>query len=70
MCPTCAPIATVAVLSFIATWNDYFWPLLVTSKVERTVVQVGLQMFLSADGEQWGALMAGASVATLPVLLI
>jgi len=65
-----APIATVAVLSFITTWNEYFWPLLVTSKMERTVVQVGLQMFLSAEGEQWGALMAGASVATLPVLLI
>jgi sn-glycerol 3-phosphate transport system permease protein len=65
-----APIATVAVLSFITTWNEYFWPLLVTSKIDRTVVQVGLQMFLSAEGEQWGALMAGASVATLPVLLV
>lgn len=65
-----APIATVAVLACITTWNEYFWPLLVTSKIDRTVVQVGLQMFLSAEGEQWGALMAGASVATLPVLII
>jgi ABC-type glycerol-3-phosphate transport system permease component len=65
-----APIATVALLSFITTWNEYFWSLLVTSKNERTVVQVGLQMFLSAEGEQWGALMAAASVATLPVLVV
>lgn len=65
-----APIATVAVLACITTWNEYFWPLLVTSKIDRTVVQVGRQMFLSAEGEQWGALMAGASVATLPVLII
>ena len=65
-----APLATLAVLSFISTWNEYFWPLLVTSKLEHTVVQVGLQMFLSSDGEQWGPLMAAATVATLPVLLL
>ena len=65
-----APIAAMAILSFITTWNEYFWPLLVTSRIEHTVVQVGLQMFLSAEGEQWGALMAGATVATLPVLVV
>ena len=65
-----APLAALAILSFISTWNEYFWPLLVTSRPEHTVVQVGLQMFLSSDGEQWGALMAAASVATVPVLLV
>jgi sn-glycerol 3-phosphate transport system permease protein len=65
-----APIAAIAILSFITTWNEYFWPLLVTSKIDRTVVQVGLQMFLSAEGEQWGALMAAATVATVPVLIV
>jgi ABC-type glycerol-3-phosphate transport system permease component len=38
--------------------------------MEKTVIQVGLQMFLSADGEQWGALMAGASLASLPILAL
>jgi len=33
-------------------------------------VQVGLQMFLSSDGEQWGPLMAAATVATVPMLLV
>ena len=47
-----APIATVAVLSFLTTWNEYFWPLFVTSKPDCTVIQVGLQMVLSAEGEQ------------------
>ncbi|MBV8717764.1 MAG: carbohydrate ABC transporter permease [Chloroflexi bacterium] len=65
-----APLATLAILSFISTWNEYFWPLLVTSRPDRTVVQVGLQMFLSSDGEQWGPLMAAATVATVPVLLV
>jgi ABC-type glycerol-3-phosphate transport system permease component len=65
-----APLAAVAVLSFITTWNEYFWPLLVTSKMERTVLQVGLQMFLTMEGDQWGGLMAGASMATIPLLVI
>jgi len=63
-----APLAALAILSFISTWNEYFWPLLVTSRPEHTVVQVGLQMFLSSEGEQWGPLMAAATVATVPVL--
>jgi len=62
-----APLAALGILSFIGTWNEYFWPLLVTSRIERSVIQVGLQMFLAADGNQWGALMAGACLATLPV---
>jgi ABC-type glycerol-3-phosphate transport system permease component len=65
-----APLAAVAVLSFITTWNEYFWPLLVTSKLDHTVLQVGLQMFLSMEGDQWGGLMAGASLTTIPLLVI
>jgi ABC-type glycerol-3-phosphate transport system permease component len=65
-----APLAALAILSFIGTWNEYFWPLLVTSRPERSVVQVGLQMFLTAEGTQWGPLMAGATMASLPVFAI
>ena len=65
-----APLAALAILSFISTWNEYFWPPLVTSRPEHTVIQVGLQMFLSSDGEQWCQLMAAATVATAPVLLV
>jgi sn-glycerol 3-phosphate transport system permease protein len=52
----------------VPPWNEYFWPLLVTSRPDHTVAQVGLQMFLSAEGEQWGPLMAAATIATVPVL--
>jgi sn-glycerol 3-phosphate transport system permease protein len=65
-----APLAAVSILSFISSWNEYFWPLLVTSKIDRTVIQVGLQMFLTSEGDQWGGLMAAASLATIPLLLI
>lgn len=65
-----APVASIGILLFITSWNDYFWPLLVTTKLENTTIQKGLQMFISSDGNMWGALMAATTVASLPVLLI
>jgi sn-glycerol 3-phosphate transport system permease protein len=65
-----APLAALAILYFINGWNEYFWPLLVSNKPEQTVVQVGLQMFLTQEGNQWGALMAAAAIASLPVFLL
>jgi ABC-type glycerol-3-phosphate transport system permease component len=65
-----APLAALAILYFIGGWNEYFWPLLVTNKPEQTVVQVGLQMFLTQEGNQWGALMAAAAIASLPIFLL
>jgi sn-glycerol 3-phosphate transport system permease protein len=65
-----ANIAALSVLLFISAWNDYFWPLLVSSRMDRTTIQIGLQMFLSSDGTAWGPLMAAASLSSIPVLLL
>ncbi|MPY94282.1 MAG: ABC transporter permease subunit [Acidimicrobiia bacterium] len=65
-----APLAALAILLFISAWNEYFWPLLVMNRVEDSVVQVGLQMFLSQEGDQWGPLMAAAGLASLPILVL
>ncbi len=65
-----ASLASLAILLFISGWNEYFWPLLVTRNLENAVVQIGLQMFLTQEGDQWGSLMAAASLASLPILLL
>jgi ABC-type glycerol-3-phosphate transport system permease component len=66
-----APLAALAILQFISAWNEYFWPLLVIDDIDHSVVQIGLQMYLSSEqGDQWGPLMAAASVASLPILLL
>ncbi|WP_244226532.1 carbohydrate ABC transporter permease [Paenibacillus protaetiae] len=65
-----ASIASIGILLFITAWNDYFWPLLVTTKLEHSTVQKGLQMFISSDGNMWGALMAATTITSLPVLII
>lgn len=65
-----APIASISILCFISAWNDYFWPLLLIRKIENSVVQIGLQFFMTQEGNDWGLLMAAATLASLPILLI
>jgi sn-glycerol 3-phosphate transport system permease protein len=65
-----AAIASIGVLLFISSWNDYFWPLLVTNKPEYSTLQIGLQSFMSTEANQWGPLMAATTIASLPILLI
>ena len=60
-------IASLGVLAFISAWNEYFWPLLLIRRIEHSVVQIGLQMFMTQEGNQWGPLMAAATLASLPV---
>lgn len=63
-------IASVAILMFITSWNEYLWPLLVTRSMDNAVVQIGLQMFMSEQGNQWAALMAAATLTSLPILVV
>lgn len=65
-----ASLAAIAILTFISTWNEYFWPLLLTRAPETTVIQIGLQMFMTEEGTQWGPLMAASTLASVPVLAI
>jgi sn-glycerol 3-phosphate transport system permease protein len=65
-----APIASISILCFISAWNDYFWPLLLIRKIENSVVQIGLQFFMTQEGNDWGLLMAAATLASLPVLIL
>lgn len=65
-----APLAALAILLFISSWNEYFWPLLLTRSADSTVIQIGIQMFITEEGNLWGPLMAVSTLACLPVLAI
>ncbi len=65
-----APIASLSIIAFISAWNEYFWPLLLSRKPENSVVQIGLQMFMTQEGNLWGPLMAAAALASLPILIL
>lgn len=61
-------IATAAILKFLAMYNQYLWPLMVTQAEEYRPVMVGLQYFFQLN-TAWGELMAYLSVITVPVLV-
>jgi ABC-type glycerol-3-phosphate transport system permease component len=70
---TSVPLVTLVLLTFINTWNDYFWPLLVSSSPGTEPLTLGLALFKQASPEtapDWAGLMAATVVAALPMLLL
>ncbi|MFI2104229.1 carbohydrate ABC transporter permease [Isoptericola sp. NPDC019693] len=61
---------TVALLTFESSWNNFLWPLLVTSTDSMRVIQVGLSVFRTENDTQWAFLMAGTTLATLPMVAL
>ena len=61
------PLSTVAVLTFLAVWNDFLWPLVVTSSPSTMTIQLGLATFQSAHFTNWPVLMAATLMSQLPV---
>jgi multiple sugar transport system permease protein len=71
MTPMVKPaIAVVALLTFEQSWNNFLWPLLVTTKSELRVIQVGLASFQQSDNTEWAYLMAGSTLAVLPMIVL
>jgi multiple sugar transport system permease protein len=69
--PLAAPaIATLGVITFLAIWNDYLWPLVnCTFDADACTLQAGLVNFQGQYSAEYGLLMAGTVVAALPVLI-
>jgi multiple sugar transport system permease protein len=68
-----APITTLAILTYINSWNDYFWPLLVGQQENVRVLTVALGIFQSQTPQgspDWAGLMAATLIAALPILLL
>ncbi len=63
-------MAVMAITTFMGNWNTFFWPFLVTSKMEMQTIQVGLKNFSFANTTYFGPMMAGATVAAVPMFLL
>ncbi|MEU7330126.1 MULTISPECIES: carbohydrate ABC transporter permease [Streptomyces] len=71
MTPLVKPaIATVGLLTFESSWNNFLWPLIITSDTDLRVIQVGLSAFQQADQNAWAYLMAGTTLATVPMVVL
>lgn len=69
--PLCkAPLSALAIFSFMGTWNEFLWSLIITSSEKMMPITVGLATFLGKYQTHWGSVMAGAVIALLPILIV
>ena len=63
-------LATLGVLTFMGSWNDFLWPLLILNQREMQTLPVGLATLQGQYTFDYGKLMAGAAVTAVPVLVL
>ena len=65
-------LASLAIIIFIWTWGNFLWPLVAVSDEKLTVLATGITNYTQPYQRQpmWGAAMAAATIATLPVLIV
>lgn len=62
-------LATLVVIQFMALWNDFLWPLVVSSDIRMRTLPSGLTLFSSQNGVDHAALMAGAAISLSPLAI-
>lgn len=69
--PLCQPIlVTLAIFTFLGTWNDFMWPLIILTDNERYTLPVALANLLGEHVQDAEPMMAGAVLTVLPVILL
>jgi len=63
-------LSVLAVLTYLGAWNDYLWPLIVLRSSEKFTYPVGLATLVGLYKVEYGMILAGALIATIPVVLI
>jgi multiple sugar transport system permease protein len=63
-------LAALAVLTFLASWNNFVWPLLVVQSPDYTTVPLGLALFRGAYATNYTQILAASLVAAAPVVLL
>lgn len=72
MLPMARPtVVTLAMLTFIGVWNDYFWPLVMTTKADVRTLPVGIaSLRMTESGVNYQIMMAGNVILVIPVLIV
>ena len=63
-------VSSLGVYTFLNTWNQYLWPLLVTNAPEKRTVQIGISMLQFAERQNIGLVFAGVIMIILPSIAI
>jgi multiple sugar transport system permease protein len=70
--PLCGPaLATLGILTFLGSWNNFLWPLVVAQTDSHYTLPVALALYSTGQNStQYGLLLAGATVVVLPILAV
>lgn len=70
--PLCGPaLATLGILTFLGSWNNFLWPLVVAQTEQHYTLPVALALYSTGQNStQYGLLLAGSTVVLLPILAI
>jgi ABC-type glycerol-3-phosphate transport system permease component len=63
-------LATVVILTFLASWNNFLWPLVVVDSPNLITVPLSVTAYQGQFSIAWGPLMAAATLSLLPVLIV
>ena len=63
-------LITIGLFNFIASWNAYIWPLLVTNRNDMRVLSIGLRYFTGDAGSEYHLLMAAGTFVVMPLLIL
>lgn len=63
-------IAALCIILFLASWNNYLWPLLINNQPDMMTAPVALGSLIGANRISWGGIMTGAVVLTVPMLIV
>ncbi|WP_439113038.1 carbohydrate ABC transporter permease [Hydrogenophaga sp.] len=63
-------MGTLGLITFIASWNNFIGPLIVMRSPEMYTLPLALRSLQSPVNTEWGALMAGSAIATIPLIVL
>ncbi|HAH86106.1 MAG TPA: sugar ABC transporter permease, partial [Armatimonadetes bacterium] len=63
-------LATLTTMTFMGSWNNFMWPLIVTNSLEMKTLPIGLQAFQGQFSVEWTLLMAASLFTLLPVIVV
>ena len=63
-------LAALGVFTFLASWNDYLWPLVAINDLDKSTIPLALTFFSSVQSTRYDLIMAAAAMAVVPVLIV
>jgi multiple sugar transport system permease protein len=63
-------LATLAVFAFMASWNSFLWPLIITTDQSMMTLPLGLSALQGRWTTDWNVLMAGTVIGTVPIIAL